>query len=391
MNREAVLQSAFDRVHWQEDDVDILGSAGLYRLSNTIAFSVETIAVHSLHRLHLWLWPMVSTTPVGDTFQIGDVRFSVVERLPAIDREDSKTGLVIEADDRSWKLVWIDIDGHEPLVAVGVRNDEHYSGYEPAANCELKDGTRYKGALNATGDDVGSMFDLFAVLGPLMPEALLKVKDGSHNDWNLDGAEDILELDGGLGGEAAAELYRMAEQYACARVFDWAGQCVTLVSNFLHEQEAFIDGSYFRHSDGNRLISAVETGREGRFAFVDSQLPHRNLFDRYLTWVDVGMNGAAEAISIFAIPEFSSVMEIAELLQAGELDGHASVSYDYASGRTSFAPGRLGFNHIAEFATALNADVLLAVHFNPEDEGVAFERRKDCELFVEVGAPAPAR
>jgi hypothetical protein len=369
MNRDAVLRNAFDWVYWQEDETDI--PADLYRLSFAVASSVETVAVHSLQRLHLWLWPMVAKTPVGGAFEIGDVRFSVVERLPAVVREDSKTGVVVDAGGRSWKLAWFDMEGGEPLVAVGVRNDEHYAGYEPAANCELGDPDRYKGGLNATGDDVDEMFDLFAILRPLMPASLLKVRDGSHNDWHLDGAEGILEFDGGVGGGAATDLYRMAEQYAFARVFDWARDRVAQVHDLLYDQGAIHGRASLEYSDGKRLGCAVGTLHAWRIAFVESQFPHRNLFDRYLAWVDLDDDGRVAVVSFHAVAEGDTIEHSVDLMNDGALI--ASAAHDYRTGVTTLAPGRTGFNHVAHFAAAVASLSNMAKDFDPAREGETFD------------------
>ncbi|WP_327211376.1 hypothetical protein [Rhizobium leguminosarum] len=374
MNKDAVLRNAFDWVCWQEDDFDVPGSADLYRLSNAISSSVETVAVHSLHRLHMWLWPTVAKTQVGDAFDIGGVRFSVVERLHAVDREDSKTGVLVETAGRSWKLAWFDMEGREPLVAVGVRNDDHYAGYEPSANCELQEADRYKGALNAQGDDVGEMFDLFAILRPLMPEALLKVKDGSHNDWKLDGAEGILEFDGGVGGEAATDLYRMAEQYASARVFDWARDRIAQACDFLSEQGAILGREALKYSDRHRLACAVDTAYAGRIAFVESQFPHRDLFDRYLVWAELDDDGQVAVVSFHAVADGETIEDVVDLMNEGALS--ATAPHDYPTGVTTFAPGRSGFNHIAHFATAVALVSNMARHFDPSTNA-------DSELTVD--------
>ncbi len=370
MDRNSALEHAFKSVKWQEEEFG-MEADDLYRLSYAITSSVETVAVHSLDRLHKWLWPTVSKASLGETFEIGDVRFSVVEVHPAVDREDSKIGVLVEADGRTWKLGWFDMEGREPLVAVGVRNDEHYAGYEPAANCELEDPSHYKGGLNATGDDVSEMFDLFAILRPLMPAGLLQVKDGSRNDWELDGAEFILEHDGGVGGETAADLYRMAEQYAAARVFNWARERTVEAATFLADRGEIEGQPGAIYSDGNRTAYAVETRYASRIAFYETQVPYTGFLDRYLVWADL-VGGQAQVINFYALTDGEMVENMIRLMNDDALK--PTVAHDYRTGTTVFAPGREGFNHIAHFATIVHEASLAAKEFEAANQGATVGR-----------------
>lgn len=373
MDREAGLREAFEWISWQGEDFEI-ESGDLWRLRTAIISSVETVAVHSLDRVHKWLWPVVEKTPLGEAFEFGPALFTVVERLPAQDREESKIGVRVDVGVRSWKLAWFDMEGREAHLGIGVRNDEHYLGYEPAAYCEFGERSYYKGGLNATGDDVGEMFDLFAILRPFVPAALLAIRDGTHNDWRLDGAEGILELDGGIGGDAATELHRMAEQFACARVFDWARDRILQAHDFLGDRGVWLGEAAVGCSDGNRRATSVETYHASRIAFVESQFPHRDLFDRYLTVADLGEDGQPTLVSVYALQQDDTVGDVVERVNEGVLA--PTVSHDYRNSITNFAPGRSGFLHVSHFANSVALISNLA-NLSPDAEGEEFEIVRD--------------
>lgn len=386
MDRNEVLRRGFDAIYWQEDEFEI-GSGDLHRLANSIASSVEKIAAHSLNRVHKWIWPSLADRKAGDRFAVGDLSFEVVEDQPLEPWEGSRKGVVVHANGKTWKLVWLGMEGSDPTIGVAVSSAASWNGFEPAAYCELpasQDGG-YRGGLNATGDDVGRMFDLFSALRTHMPPDLLVVKDGSKNDWFLDEAEDILELDGGLGGSAATELHAMAEQHAASVVFTWAGPRYQHVARLLGEHQDSFGVRGFKHADGDRIVSQLERGDDGVTLVLDSRFPHKELFDRYLTLLTTDAGGEVQAVSSYAIPEGEALSECLNLLRAGLIE--PTVSYDYRSGSATFAPGKDGTLHIAHIATALHATEHLCNEIAPESEGVVFEVLHDGDL-EEITSPA---
>lgn len=372
MDRNEVLRRGFEALHWQEDEFEI-GSGDLHRLANSIASSVDKIAVHSLNRVHRWIWPSLAHRTVGDQLSVGDLSFEVVEDQPLEPWEGSRKGVVVNADGETWKLVWLDMEGSDPTIGLAVSSPMSWNGFESGAYCELPksaDG-QYRGGLNATGDDVRRMFDLFSILRRHMPPELLAVKDGSRNDWFLDEAADVLEIDGGLAGRAATELHAMAEQHAASIVFQWAKQRYKHVSRFLREQQEACGVQGFKLADGGRLFFSFDMGDDSTSVIFQSQFPHSKLFDRYLTWMKSDASGELLSVNSYALPDDEPLSDALDLLRAGELQ--PTVSYDYRTESAIFAPGRNGTLHIAHIATSLSAARYLAVGFKPEDEGYSFE------------------
>lgn len=380
MNRDEILARAFEAITWSDEPFEP-GMGDLDRLDRSASSASATLALHSLARVHGWLWPQVKSAAEGTVIVIGGM---VAETIR--DDEDGKFVSLSIADDR-WMLSWGGMKGEEPTLRLGLSDPDRDSGQRRMAYCTLPPSGRRRGRLMAEGGDVGRMFGMFSHLRALMPAEHLSVLDGSRNDDSLTGFEldRVLELDGGIAGPAAAQLHRMAEQHAASVIFQWAADKYDRVSRFLLEK-GFVYGSCaLTFNDGERTICGVETGDEGKRALFDSRFPHEGAANRFLTWIDYSYNGAVAAVHSFAIPEGAELSNAVGLLKSSDIE--PTLTHEYATGRTIVSSDDVGMRHLASMARAIDQASYLIARFDPKDEGADYEltATRDLETTPVIG------
>lgn len=366
MNHDEILARAFEAITWSDEPFEP-GMGDLDRLDRSASSASATMALHSLARIHGWLWPKVKSASEGTVLVIGDM---VAETIR--DDEDGKFVSLSIADDR-WMLSWGGMEGEEPTIRLGLADPDRDSGQRRMAYCTLPPSGRRSGRLLAEGGDVGRMFGMFAHLRVLMPAEHLSVLDGSRNDDSLTDFEldRVLELDGGIAGTAAAQLHRMAEQHAASVIFQWAADKYDRVSRFLVEK-GFVYGSRaLTFNDGERTICGVETGDEDKMAFFDSRFPHERSGNRFLTWIDYSYNGAVAAVHSFAIPAGAELSNAVDLLKSCDIE--PTLTHEYATGRTIVSSDGIGMRHLASMARAIDQASHLVARFDPKNEGDDYE------------------
>ncbi len=366
MNPSEILSAAFQSISWSNEPFEP-HMGDFDRLGRSVSSSAEMVALHSLARVHGWLWPQVESMSEGATVAIGDMSARTVR-----DDEDSKFVSLSKGGDE-WFVVWSRTTSEDPAISLGIADSARDSGQRRVAYCTLPSSGIRRGRLIAEGSDVGRMFALFADLRPLMPPEHLAIKDGSRNDVYLAdfGLDRVLLLDGGLGGHAATRLYGMAEQHAASVVFKWATAKYDHVSRFLLEKGIVFGSRALKFNDGDRIICGIETGDEGRRAIFDSRFPHDRFGNRFLTWMDFSYNGALAAVHSFAIPEGERLDNVIDLLKSGEL--HPSVTHEYASGRTIFSMDGAGMRYLENMTFSIGQAELAAREFDPKNDDGFFE------------------
>lgn len=366
MNRDEILARAFEAITWSDEPFEP-GMGDLDRLDRAASSASATLALHSLARVHGWLWPKVKSAAEGTVIVIGDM---VAETIRG--DEDGKFLSLSIGDDR-WMLSWGGMNGEEPTIRLGLADPGRDSGQRRVAYCTLPPSGRRTGRLIAEGGDVGRMFGMFSHLQKMMPAGHLKVLDGSRNDDSLTDFEldRVLELDGGIAGTAAAQLHRMAEQHAASVIFQWAADKYDRVSRFLLEKGVVYGSCALTFNDGERTICGVETGDEGKRALFDSRFPHEGTANRFLTWIDYSYNGALAAVHSFAIPEGLELSKAVERLKSVGLE--PTLTHEYASGRTFVSSDDVGLRYLATVARAIDQACHLVDRFDPKNEGTDYE------------------
>jgi hypothetical protein len=366
MNRNEVLSRAFEAISWSDEPFEP-HMGDFDRLSRSVSSSSKIVALHSLARIHEWLWPQVESAPEGAVVTIGDMSVKTIR-----DDEDCKF-VSLHAGGEKWVVAWGRIAGEEPTIGLGLADPSRDSGQRRMAYCTLPPSGIRRGQLMAEGADVGRMFGLFSHLRPMMPAEFLAVSDGSRNDGHLADYEldRVLEIDGGLGGPVAAELHRMAEQHAASVVFRWAAAKYDRVSRFLLEKNIVFGSSAAEFNDGDRIICGVETGDDGQRAIYDSRFPHDRSGNRFLTWMDFSYNGALAAVHSYAIPENERLENVVGLLKSGDLQ--PGVTHEYASRRTIFSSEGVGMRYLESMANSIAQADYLASRFNPNASNDDYE------------------
>lgn len=366
MNRDEILARAFEAISWSDEPFEP-GMGDLERLDRAACAAAATITLHSLARIHGWLWPELKSASEGTVLIIGDI---VAETIR--DDEDGKFVSLTIGGER-WVLSWGGMEGDEPTIRLGLADRERESGQRRMAYCALPRSGRRSGRLLAEGGDVGRMFGMFAHLKALMPAEHLSVLDGSRNDDGLTDFEldSVLELDGGIAGAAAAQLHRMAEQHAASVIFQWAAEKYDLVSRFLMDKGFVYGARALTFNDGERTICGVDTGDEDKRALFDSRFPHEGPGNRFLTWIDCSYNGAVAAVHSFAIPESVALSNAVDLLKSSGLE--PTLTHEYATGRTIISSDDIGMRYLASMARAIDQASHLVARFDPKDEGGEYE------------------
>jgi hypothetical protein len=366
MNRTEVLSRAFQAISWPDAPFEpCMGD--LDRLSRSASSSAEVLAMHSLARVHAWLWPQVASATLGSVLALGGMTAETVR-----DDEDGKILSLSKGDDR-WMLAWTGMGGDDPSIRLGLADPARDSGQRRIAYCTVPSSGIRKGRLMAERSDVGRMFGLFSDIRAIMPAEHLKVMDGSRNDERLTDVDldRVLEIDGGLGGPAAAQLHRIAEQHAASIIFRWAAAKYDHVSRFLLDNGIVFGSHALKFSDGDRIICGIETGDERQRAIFDSRFPHEHSGNRFLTWIDFSHNGAVAAVHSLSIPADERLADVVRLLKSGDLQ--PTVTHEYASGSTLFSPGGAGMQHLANMAESIEQASFMAARFDPKDEGAGYE------------------
>jgi hypothetical protein len=366
MDRNDALARAFDAITWSDEPFDP-GMGDLDRLARSVSSSVETVALHSLARIHGWLWPLVKSTSEGTVLIIDELSAETIRS------DDDGKFVSLSIGGGQWVLSWGGMEGEEPTIRLGLAAPERDSGQRKMAYCTIAASGGRRGRLMAEGGDVERMFDMFSALRQIMPSEHLKVIDGSRNDDCLRDFEldRILEIDGGLVGSAATELYRMAEQHAASVIFRWAAAKYDSVSRFLLEKGIVPGSCALKFNDGDRIICGVETGNDGQRAIFDSRFPHERYGNRFLTWIDFSYDGAIAAVHSFAIPDTDLLETSVELLRSGRLQ--PSVTHEYASKRTIFSLGGAGMRYLESMAFSIGQADLAVREFDPKRDDGYFE------------------
>ncbi|NTF17999.1 hypothetical protein G6L37_06250 [Agrobacterium rubi] len=379
MNRSTAIRQAFEAITWQDlNEFPFEPGAGdIDRLIQSACSSSETIVLHSLARIHAWVWPLLKDTIQRDVTASGGVAFEIV-------RDDEDTRLVsIRNGEEKWILGWTGMSRGDPTLGLGLYEPSFDSGQKKMAYCRLPSGAEtLRGRLMAVGDDVTRIFGLFSMLQASMPTEHVAVLDGSRRDDRLQDArvDDLLVLDGGIGGSAADELHRMAEQHAAKVVFDWMPGHLVAIDDFLKAQNLVMGSEALRFNDGDRIVCGIPVEDIGRRVVYSSVYPHDRNGDRYLTWADGTQASKPSSICSFAVPADMPLAHAVEMLRAGDMKPTAA--HDYDLGTSVLESG--GMQHVCGLAQAMEQILHMTICYREEHEYAGHERIAADDAFAQI-------
>lgn len=368
MDRQQVLNDVLSEVFPVPEAFD---PSMCYSLGGSVSATVEPLVGHALHRVHSWLWPALSSMLPGESRWMGDLHVEMTDYDLAEGREQSRKSFVATVGDKRCRLSWIGIEDREPYLSVASDVDSYFA----TAGCVFSHGLGgpAEGTVSGRGTDVRKMFEFLGHCARLMPEDCLTQDAATtlSRPWALSPLMPLLDFEGGLGTSMATELHEMAEQKACRMIADWMAPRALLVADFLEENGFQWPEAYLSTYHEGYGAFALNVG-DGRSAFMVHCLPGDGLEDRYLTWFDHAPDGLVGVISTLALPAGEEGIQVIKAFMDGVYPP-PSVEHDFTTGSTTFIGG--GYDQLANSSIFIMGAAQQAVTFDPECEGVDFERR----------------
>lgn len=367
-NRETVIRNASELADFGADfDMSVV-----YGLQNNMRCSVDVLATYGLGRVQAWLWPLVKGLAVNEELQVGPFKIVAAEQRVATNRDPASQTYYAYAEGRRWQLVWSDVEGRHSAFGVGVDPE----GFFSAAYCEFGDtfGGPVIGGVSGRGSEIKQVFDFLVLAGEAMPSSASEIDSGIlRSSWEFDDIREMVEFDGRLGATFGGELHHLAEQRASKILCDIAAnnalQCFAALNSkgFIH------DKSFLRCKDVT--VFALDVADQPRVAFYSERFPGGE-WDRYISWCDIGSDGAVSRYHTYLLPFEKQVSDAVSEFRDGTLT--ASVTHDFGSGQTSFSDTVTGYNLLATATIFLHEDTHLLTHL-PDDGWERSERFDDLD------------